>query len=232
MKLCFEYIVVLIFFIFTNFASLLADDFSETYVVEVGKIEIGRLVWDVNISSDAYKILIRLKSKGILSKLYKFEGSYESQGGFVEDSLMPFKYKQIWITKKKKREVEIIFNNGSITELKTLPYEKERLRIEYIGIENYFDPLSSFLNILIGKERSKTIDGRRVYSMVVEKKENHESAEIKKILIKNYINIWADHKRNDLQYIETNQEYSKEILSMPKIIKFKFKGLLYKLKKI
>ena len=207
MKLYFKPVVALVFFVFTNFSALFAEDFNEAYIVEIGKINIGKLFWDVNISNDNYKILIRLKSKGLLSKLYKFEGSYETNGGVVKGSLMPLKYKQFWLTKNKRREVEITFNNRSIIGLAIFPHEKEHARVEYAEIENHFDPLSSFLNILIGKEKSKTIDGRRVYSMVVKKQDGYETGETKKILIEDYVNIWADHKRNDLEYVEIKQEY-------------------------
>ena len=232
MKLYFKLVIVYVFFVFTSFTSLFADNFREAYVVEIGKIDIGKLLWDVHISDYDYKISIRLKNKGFLSKLYKFEGSYEASGSVIKGSLIPIQYKQFWSTKKKVREVEIIFNNGSITELKMLPDEKERPRIDYVEINNYFDPLSSFVNILFGKDKSKTIDGRRVYSMVVEKKNDYENGEIKKVLIEDYINIWADHKRNDLEYIEIGGNSSKGVFSMPKIMKIKFRGLLYKLRKI
>ena len=46
------------------------------------------------------------------------------------------------------------------------------------------------------------------------------------------MNIWADHKRNDLEFVEVKQEYGEGIFSMPAIIKIKFKGLLYKLRRI
>tara|TARA_B100002003_G_scaffold83360_1_gene77822 strand:+ start:634 stop:1332 length:699 start_codon:yes stop_codon:yes gene_type:complete len=231
MKLYFKPIVVLVFFIFTNFSTLFAEDFKETYVVEIGKIDIGRLLWDVKMSNDSYKVLIKLKSKGFLSKLYKFEGSYEAAGSVMKGSLMPLMYKQLWLTKKKRREVEIIFDNHSVIGLEIFPYEKEQARVEYNEIENHFDPLSSFLNILIGKEKSKTIDGRRIYSMMVEKQNNYATGEIKKILIEDYVNIWADHKKNNLEYIEIKQEYNEGAFSMPEVIKIKFKGLIYKLRK-
>ena len=232
MKLYFKFIVALFFFVFTNFSTLFAEDFKETYVVEIGKIDIGKLFWDVNISSDNYKILIRLNSKGLLSKLYKFEGNYETGGSIVRGSLMPLKYKQFWLTKDRRREVEIIFNNRSIIGLEIFPREKEHTRVEYTEIENHYDPLSSFLNVLIGRKESKTIDGRRIYSMVVKKQDSHETGETKKILIEDYVNIWADHKRNDLEYIEIKQQDSGRGFLMPEVIKVKFKGLLYKLRKI
>ena len=232
MKLYFKPAVTLVFFIFTNFSTLFAEDFKESYVVEIGKIDIGKLFWDISISNDNYKISISLKSNGLVSRLYKFEGSYETGGSVVEGSLIPLKYKQFWLTKNKTREVEITFNNRSIVGLEVFPRETERPRVEYAEVENHFDPLSSFLNILIGKKKSKTIDGRRIYSMVVKKKDDYKNIEIKKIFIEDYVNIWADHKRNDLEYVEIKQEYKKGVFSMPEVIKIKFKGLLYKLRRI
>ena len=131
MKLCFKPVVTLVFFVFTNFSTLFAEDFKEAYVVEIGKIDIGKLLWDVNISKDNYKILIRLKSRGLISKLYKFEGSYEADGNIVGGSLMPLKYKQFWLTKNKRREVGITFDNHSIAGLEIFPHEKEHPRDEY-----------------------------------------------------------------------------------------------------
>ena len=68
--------------------------------------------------------------------------------------------------------------------------------------------------------------------MVVEKQNGYETRETKKILIEDYVNIWADHKRNDLEYVEIKQKYSEGAFSMPTVIKIKFKGLLYKLRRI
>ena len=92
MKLYFKFFAALVFFVLINFTTLFANDFKATYVLEIGKFDIGRLLWDVKISNNSYKILIRLKSKGFMSKLYKFEGSYETSGSVVKGSLMPLKY--------------------------------------------------------------------------------------------------------------------------------------------
>ena len=54
----------------------------------------------------------------------------------------------------------------------------------------------------------------------------------KEIFIEDYVNIWADHKRNGLEFIEIKRENNKKIFSMPGVIKIKFKGLLYKIRKI
>ena len=76
MKLHFKLVVVLFFFVFINFKYLFANDFEETYVIEIGKIDIGNLSWNVNISNNNYKIIIRLKNKGFLSKLYKCANNF------------------------------------------------------------------------------------------------------------------------------------------------------------
>ena len=106
------------------------------------------------------------------------------------------------------------------------PVEKESARINYFNLLDYVDPLTSFLNIIKNKKNSKTIDGRRTYTLSVE--ENGEENKIKKINIKNYTNIWADHKRNDLKYIEILENKS-AIDLLPQQINIKFKGTLFKL---
>ena len=184
MKLCFKFFIYLICFVFINISSLFADEFSGVYDIELSKIDIGKLFLNIKISDNYYKISIKIKNKPLLSNLYKFEGNYEADGFVINNVIAPSKYNQFWLTKKKKRVVEIFFKNGFLAELKLVPEEKEKSRIEYIGIENYFDPLSSFLNILLGAKKSKTIDGRRVYSMIVDKKSSSNSVEAKKILKK------------------------------------------------
>ena len=54
-----------------------------------------------------------------------------------------------------------------------------------------------------------------------------------KIFITDYLNIWADHKRNDLKYIIIKQPFlKKEDKFFPNSIKIKHKGLVFKLTKI
>jgi len=88
------------------------------------------------------------------------------------------------------------------------------------------------LTLLMGKNKSKTIDGRRIYSLVVDESRKKENVIIKKVLIKNYINIWSDHDRKDLEYIEIAQKLNESIDLLPIIIKIKFKGIVFKLRKI
>ena len=123
-------------------------------------------------------------------------------------------------------------DNGELINLEVSPKEKESPRVQYLGIRDYIDPLSSFLNILLGKKESKTIDGRRIYSMVINEHNTKTDKEIKKISIENYINIWADHKRNDLKYIEIIQGLEGAVVKMPSVVKIKFKSFVFKLTKI
>ena len=232
MRLFFKYFIFLLIFVFSNTYSSFANEFKEKYIIEVGKIDIGKLFWNIRLSKKDYTITVKLQDKGLLSALYKFDGNYESSGYVTNGFLIPLNYKQFWLTKKKKRNIEIVFDNGLLTKIELFPEEKEHSRIEYIGIKNRLDPLSSFLNLLMDQDRSETIDGRRVYSMVVDKNKIVNDIRIKKVLIKNYINIWSDHKRNDLEYIEIDQELTNKIISMPSLVKIKFGGILFKLRKI
>ena len=189
------------------------------YTVKGKGFVIGDLFWTLQIENKFYKTGIELNSSGPLSLLYNFRGSYASSGIINNGKLSPRTYNQKWVTKKKTREVFLSFKDLKIKELKLKPQEKEVSRVSYYNLENYNDPLTSFINILLKKESLFTIDGRRIYLFSPEKKEKFV-----KILIKNYKNLWADHKRNDLESLEV---YSDEESVLPKKIKIKFKGSVF-----
>ena len=228
MRYFFSFIVL--FLISFNF-SLSAKEYKATYVIEVGGIDIGKLYWEVSIQGEKYSAILKLKDKGFFSGIYKFDGDYKSYGDFINKSFYPKKYEQSWETKKKKRVVRLFFKNNSLEKLSISPEEEEIARINYKNLEEYSDPVSSFLKILNGEKSSKTIDGRRLYTMVVDNKIKSNGKEVKKILIKNYTNIWADHKRKDLKYIEIFQNKDSGF-QMPDEIKIKMKGIKFNLSKI
>ena len=122
----------------------------------------------------------------------------------------------------------------SVYALVQNPKENETPRIDYFNIKGLIDPLSSFLNILTNTLNNfKTIDGRRLYKMLLDFEKKDGNIVSKKIIITDYSNIWADHKRNELKYIITKQSFlKKEDKYFPNNIKIKHKGLVFKLTKI
>ena len=174
-----------------------------------------------------------LKDRGVLSALYNFSGQYSSEGKIINGEFVSSRYKQSWKTKKKTRNVEILFNNTMVSNLSLWPKEKELPRIDYLKAVGLIDPISSMLNIIKNsKNNFKTIDGRRIYKMSLDFNKSKNSIITKKIYIKNYFNIWADHKRKDLKLIIINQDLSKDGGFFPKKIRIKNKGLTFKLTKI
>ena len=133
-------------------------------------------------------------------------------------------YYQYWKTKKKEKIVNIIFKNKKIIKMEIFPTEIELPRIEYKKIQGHNDPLTSFLNILLNQKPAQTIDGRRIYLLNPVKKEGGM-----KIQIKDYTNIWTDHKRNDLEYIEVFLDKNH---LLPRKINIMFKGSIFYLDKI
>ena len=214
MKLLFSFV-----FLFISFESLEAKKFEESYTVKTKGITIGNLNWQVKIEKDTYTTTINLKNKGPLSLVYKFKGYYKASGVIKKNILVPRKYIQEWKTKNKERDINIIFENNKIVGLKIQPEEKEFARINFLELEGYSDPLTSFLNIFLNNLNSKTIDGRRVYVLSPNKKDGYT-----KVLIENYVNIWADHNKNDLEYLEIFQNYNE---NLPYKINIKFKGSVF-----
>ena len=206
MKLNFKIFFFIFFFILPT-KTILAKEIKEVYLIKLGPLNIGKLYWDMEIDNNNFNIYIKLKDRGVLSGLYRFEGDYNVFGKINNENFYPEHYSQIWSTKKKVRDIDIYFKKNVVNKLIIHPKETEKPRIKYIGLNNYVDPLTSFVNILMGAKQSKTFDGRRIYLMDA----NNMTGLTKKILIKNYINVWADHKRNDLKYIELNSGFSTKI---------------------
>ncbi len=187
----------LVFFVIFVVNTSYANNFSAEYKVSTAGIKIGNFSWSLNINDNVYQTKINLKSSGIFSPLYKFEGSYLSVG-VIENNIFKTKnYKQFWKTKKKTKIVKMLFDDYLI-ELKQEPIEEEKPRVNLEDLYLYFDPITSFINILNGENETKTIDGRRIYRL--KKNEGGDGNIVLKI--EDYINIWADHKRNDLKKIE------------------------------
>ena len=218
MKLLFSFFL---FFLLSS-QTLLARDISREYLIKTRGITIGSLIWRLSISEDAYKTSVELKDRGFLSKLYSFSGNYSAEGTINKKIFFPTRYIQYWKTPNKTKYVELKFKGNMVESITLRPQETELERVQYKKIENYKDPLSALINILLIGGESYTIDGRRVYLLSPDKKG-------KKIIVKKYVNIWADHKRNDLEYLEVEQD-EKNIL--PEKIAIKFKGSLFYLKKI
>jgi len=216
--------VLCFFLVFLINTNIKANNHKAKYKVEVGGVNIGELIWEINIDSSEYLTKINLINKGIFSGLYKFKGNYSSSGSIKSNYLESSSYSQDWQTRKKNKKIEIFFSNGKIKKLSQDPIEKEYSRIGLKSIEGYNDPICSLINILLGKKGSRTIDGRRVYKMQIEKINGNNL----KIKIENYKNIWADHKKNSLESIEIVKNEN----LLPSIIKIKFKGLVFKLSKI
>ena len=201
MKLLFSFV-----FLFITLESLEAKKVEENYAVKTRGITIN------------------LKNKGPLSLVYKFNGYYKASGIIKNNILVPEVYIQEWKTKNKERNINLIFEKNKIIDLKIQPEEKELARINFLGLEDYSDPITSFLNIFLNNLDSKTIDGRRVYLLSPYKNNDYT-----KVLIKNYINIWADHSKNDLEYLEIFQNSEEEL---PYKINIKFKGSVFVVKKL
>ena len=220
MKLIFS-----IFFVCVCLSTYLkAEEYRVEFVIKTKGIKIGVLYWNIETSEHTYKTSIELKSEGLFSGLYKFRGSYYSKGVIINNELFPLEYSQSWITKNKKRDVNIVFKNFKINDLTIDPPETEKPRIDYKNLENYKDPLTSFLSILLNGTSTYTVDGRRAYFLYIKKEKNRN-----KILIKEYKNIWADHKRNSLEYLEI---YQNEKKILPKKINIKFDGLVFSLNNV
>ena len=99
MKFCFKLLFYFLV-VFTITKNSYSKNINSEYVVEVGKIDVGKLFFEFNLSENQYEILITLKDKGIFSGLYSFEGKYITKGKMINNLFVPSHYKQKWKTRK------------------------------------------------------------------------------------------------------------------------------------
>ncbi len=220
------YLISLVFFVSNFLNAVHANEYFNKYSVSTAGIKIGKFSWSLVINGNEYISEIKLENSGILSPLYKFRGNYISTGIINHKNNFESKsYKQNWQTKKRAKVVDITFDR-KVVELKQQPKELEFSRVNINDLIDYYDPITSFINILNGAESAKTIDGRRIY--VMKKDDAKDSGRIV-LKIDEYKNIWADHKRNDLEIIEF-------VLSgdnfLPEIVSIHFKERVFLLSKI
>ena len=218
-------------FILNNFLILLlfisspvyAESFYKKFSIKVSGLKIGELVWKLEIDNDNYSNDIKLKSKGFLSAIYTFEGDYFSKGIIENNKLTPHSYNHVWKTNKVEKTMNLSFKNNMLSSLNQTPYEKEKLRIDIFNIKQTKDPLSSFLEIIMGKTSSLVVDGRRTYTMSAkfDKKENKTV-----INVSDYSNLWADHKRSKFEQISFEK---KDEALLPIKINIHFDGRVFKL---
>ena len=216
MRFIFNNIYIFLFFIS-------GPIYAENYLIKVSGIKIGELVWVLEIDDENYSNEIKLESRGVLSAIYKFEGEYFSKGMITKNGLKPKRYSHVWKTNKIKKTMNLGFEDNVLSTLNQTPHEKEKLRINIFRLKQAKDPLSSFLEILMGATSSFVIDGRRAYTMnsKFNKKEN-----ITIIDISDYSNLWADHKRSKFEKISFEK---KEGALLPTKINIYFDGRVFKL---
>ncbi len=206
--------------------SLSGEEISKNYVVKVGGIKIGELNWEMKITHNDYTNKLKLKSKGLLSALYNFNGDYFSEGKNQNNKLFPKKYTHFWKTKKTIKNMELVFDKDKLISIDQEPVEKEKIRLNVFVVQNANDPLTSFLKIMMGKKNALVVDGRRLYTMEAQHNENTGQTTIG---ISNYSNLWADHKRNKFEKI-IFEKRTEELLPFKMLIFFD--GRVFKLEEV
>ena len=200
-----------------------AENFYKEFSIKVSGLKIGELVWVLEIDNNNYSNNIKLKSKGLLSAIYTFEGNYFSKGVVANNKLKPHTYNHVWKTNKMEKTMDLNFEDNTLSSLNQTPYEEEKLRVDVFNIKETKDPVSSFLEIIMGEAASLVVDGRRIYTMNAEfNKEENKTV----INISDYSNLWADHKRSKFEQISFEK---KDGVLLPIKINIHFDGRVFKL---
>lgn len=221
MKLFLNSFCILVFII--SFSAN-GDEFFNVYNIKVSNVSIGKLEWNLFINDKKYQNNLKLYSKGLLSTIYKFEGGYNSEGVIKKNKIISRKYSHKWKTKKNTKTMSLVFEDKKILSIEQFPIEKEKLKVDVFNFKEAKDPLSSFLQILMGGKKALVVDGRRTYTMEVINTNNTIT-----INLTNYLNLWTDHKKNKFEKIKF---IKKNKYLLPFEIHIYFDGRIFKLEKI
>ena len=203
--------------------TVFSEDYQKKFTIKVSGVKIGKLSWEIKIDDEYYFTDLRLESQGFLSAIYKFNGEYYAEGFVHDNKLKPYKYKHIWKTNKITKDMNLVFENNKLKSLNQVPVEKEELRVNVFNIEKSKDPLTSFLQIVLGEKNSLVVDGRRTYTMnAVYNKETKQT----NINISDYSNLWTDHSRRKFEKL-TFEKNDEDFL--PYKINIYFDGRVFKL---
>ena len=139
MKFILNSFFILLFFISSPVYS---ENFYKKFSINVSGLKIGELVWVLEINDNNYTNDIKLKSRGLLSTIYTFEGEYFSKGIIENNKLKPHSYNHIWKTNKAKKTMRLSFEKNMLKSLYQVPYENEKLRIlsnlNFLKVQNLF----------------------------------------------------------------------------------------------
>ena len=220
MKLILNSLLLCLFFVCVP---VYGEEIYKIYTVKVSGIKIGSLVWKIKINGSDYFNELKLKSEGLLSGIYRFEGEYFSEGIVENNKLKPIKYRHLWKTNKISKNMDLVFHDEKLISLIQVPIEKEHLRINVFNNKQSKDPLTSFLQIIMGEKKSLVVDGRRKYIMnATFDKETNQTI----VGVSSFSNLWADHKRNKFEKITFEKE---GVEFLPIKIFIYFDGRVFKL---
>ena len=94
-----------------------AESFYKEFSIKVSGLKIGELVWVLEIDNNNYSNNIKLKSKGLLSAIYTFEGNYFSKGVVANNKLKPHTYNHVWKTNKMEKTMDLNFEDNTLSSL-------------------------------------------------------------------------------------------------------------------
>ena len=99
-----------IFFFFQFFCfPTFADSVIKTYIIKTSGIKVGNMSWEVIINNDSYSNKINIKSAGLLSTLYRFQGEYSSEGNVKKKKIGTKKIHTCLENKKNFKKNEFSF---------------------------------------------------------------------------------------------------------------------------
>lgn len=131
------------------------------YTVTLAGIPIGKGDWSVDIGDSHYSASVTGTTTGLMRVLTEGEGSTVARGTLAGGKVQSSTYVAIVHSRKKKDEVRVTLDKGSVKEASSDPppdHDRERVPVSEADLQNVFDPMSATLLTVPGNGNPLTAE--------------------------------------------------------------------------
>ena len=163
------------YFFFTNINSYVfaSESFDKTIEIKsfIRGLPLGKAQLKINIKKNKYKIQMTAKAIGFFSIFSSWSQQANSNGQFINNSLISHMYFSKDQSNKKEGHMKIDYSNGLPNLISAQPDPRKDNRREIIDkeiLKNVVDPIAGILNLGLKekcKKNSDIFDGKRRYAI-------------------------------------------------------------------
>jgi len=111
-------------------------------------INVGKLVNNISVANDTYKVSGAVRSNGVVSVVAKTRASFGSSGSISGTNLKPKTHFVKYTTNKKSGNIKVSYSGGDVKKISATPkikYKKGSVPVTAAHLRSVLDPVSSLI---------------------------------------------------------------------------------------